>query len=130
MLVVDASVAVHVCLSVDGFALLGRRELVAPPLLWSEATSALHELNWRREISAALASAAIERLVDAPIELRRPRTLVQEAWRIAGELGWAKTYDAEYLALARLLECRFLTIDSRLKRGASRLVEIIGPNEL
>jgi hypothetical protein len=28
-----------------------------------------------------------------------PKGLSDEAWRIADRLGWAKTYDAEYLAL-------------------------------
>ena len=31
-------------------------------------------------------------------------------------MGWAQTYDAEYLALARLLRCRLLTTDAKLKR--------------
>ena len=29
-----------------------------------------------------------------------------EAWRIADELGWARTYGAEYVALGSLLGCR------------------------
>jgi predicted nucleic acid-binding protein len=56
--------------------------------------------------------------------------LCAEAWRVAEELGWAKTYDAEYVALARMLRCRLLTRDERLRRGAARLVEAIGPTEL
>lgn len=44
--------------------------------------------------------------------------------------GWAKTYDAEYVALAHLLGSRLLTLDARLRRTASRLVEILGPTEL
>ncbi|MGH2992705.1 MAG: hypothetical protein ACRDL1_04125 [Solirubrobacterales bacterium] len=38
--------------------------------------------------------------------------------------------DAGYVALARRLECPLLTIDARLKRGAERIVEIVGPTEL
>lgn len=30
---------------------------------------------------------------------------MDEAWRIAQQFGWAKTYDAEYLALAKILGC-------------------------
>jgi predicted nucleic acid-binding protein len=40
------------------------------------------------------------------------------------------TYDAEYVALARLLGCRLFTVDERLRRGAGRLVEVVGPREL
>jgi predicted nucleic acid-binding protein len=44
--------------------------------------------------------------------------------------GWAKTYDAEYVALAKLLDCRLLTVDGRLRRGADRLGFVITPAEL
>lgn len=49
---------------------------------------------------------------------------------MAEELGWAKTYDAEYVALARLNNCRLLTLDARLKRAAGHLVDIVAPSEL
>jgi predicted nucleic acid-binding protein len=45
-------------------------------------------------------------------------------------MGWAKTYDAEYLALARLLGCRVVTLDLRLRRGADRLGLVVTPGEL
>ena len=45
-------------------------------------------------------------------------------------MGWAKTYDAEYLALAELLDCRFVTLDARLHRGAARLGFVLSPTEL
>jgi predicted nucleic acid-binding protein len=56
--------------------------------------------------------------------------LTAEARRIADQLGWAKTHDAEYLALARLLKCRLLTTDAKLKVAASRLLNVIGPADL
>jgi hypothetical protein len=46
------------------------------------------------------------------------------------ELGWAKTYDANYVALARILDCRLVTLDARLRRGTARLGFVIGPTEL
>ena len=130
MLVLDASAAVQAALAADGFDLLRGQTLVAPPLLRSETVSVLHELAWRREVSAAAARIALERLLEAPVLRRRPRGLAREAWRVADELGWAKTYDAEYVALARILDCPLLTLDARLKRGASRLVEVVGPADL
>lgn len=130
MLVIDASAAVQAALSTDGFAHLSDEELVAPALLWSETLSVLHELGWRRSISRTLADEAFARFGAAPIAMRRPSRLAEEAWRVADELGWAKTYDAEYLALARLLRCRLLTLDARLRNRAASLVQIVGPTEL
>ena len=46
-------------------------------------------------------------------------------------LGWAKTYDAEYVALAQILDIPILTRDRRLARGgASRFVRLLGPMDL
>lgn len=130
MLVVDASYAVQACLAPDAFTPLGDPDLVAPPLWWAEVTSTVHALGWRGTITPLLAAEAFERLLVAPVEPRAPRSLRQEAWRVADTLGWAKTYDAEYVALARLLDCPLLTLDNRLRRGATRLVKVIGPTEL
>jgi predicted nucleic acid-binding protein len=130
LLVVDASAVVQACLAVEGFDLFGSERLVAPALLWSEASSVIHELGWRREISERLASMAFDALLRAPVNVREPRRLRREAWRIADDLGWAKTYDAEYVALARLLDCPLFTVDDRLRRGAARVVRIIGPREV
>ena len=129
MLVVDAALVVTACLSESGLEPLAKEQLVAPYLMWSEATSVLHELRFRKEISAQLAVIALERLNRADVSPRRPKGLVDEAWRIADRLGWAKTYDAEYLALARLLRCRLMTTDAKLRSAGSRVVAVIGPAE-
>jgi predicted nucleic acid-binding protein len=130
MVVVDAAVVVTACLAEAGFEPLAREELVAPYLMWSEASSVLHELKWRKEISSQLAKVALERLTTADVSGRRPKGLAAEAWRVADQLGWTKTYDAEYVALARLLKCRLVTTDAKLKAAASRMLNVIGPAEL
>ena len=107
-----------------------REALVAPHLMWSEASSVLHELKWRREISEELAAIALQRLASADISARRPKALTAEAWSIADRLGWTKTYDAEYLALARLLRCPLLTTDAKLKSAGIRVAQVIGATEL
>lgn len=130
MLVVDASVVVPDCTTGRGFDYLRDRELVAPPLLWSEARSMLHEAAWRGAITRSVAAAAHERLQSAPIGRRDDPELGSRAWDIAEELGWGKTYDAEYVALASLLECRLVTLDGRLRRRADRLGFVVAPAEL
>ena len=130
MLVVDASVAVPACRVEDGFDELRDDNLVAPWRMWSEARSALHEAAWRGALSNEDAVAAHERLEASRVRPRGHRRLGREAWRIADELGWAKTYDSEYVALAALLGCRLVTLDARLRRGADRLGLVVSPAEL
>ena len=98
--------------------------------MWSEARSALHERAWRNELGVNEAQRARTRLEEVEVKVRKHPGLAEEAWRIADELGWAKTYDAEYVALASLLGCRLVTVDGRLRRGADRLGFVVGPTEL
>jgi predicted nucleic acid-binding protein len=129
-LVIDASVAVVSSLANDGFATLGDETLVAPFLMWSEARSALHELLWRGEIAVEDARTAQSRLETCPVAQRRHRSLGEHAWQIADQFGWAKSYDAEYVALAQLLGCRLVTLDAGLRRTTQRLGFVVSPSEL
>lgn len=126
-IVIDASAALHVAASERGFAGLAAAQLVAPALLWSECTSVLREMHYRGEISTALKDAALARLLGGAIQKRSTRRLYVEASRIAVELGWAKTYDAEYVALARMLQAPLVTRDARLLRGARRVLPVVNP---
>jgi predicted nucleic acid-binding protein len=130
MLVIDASAAVDLCLSPNGFEALASEELLAPPLILSESLAALHEMRWRDEIPEDMTTLALERRREMPIQIEQPADLSDEAWRIADEFGWAKTYDAEYVALAKLSNCRLVTVDGRLRRGADRLGFVVTPAEL
>ena len=130
MLVIDASAALYLLASADGLQPFAAQELAAPALLWSEVTSVLNEMRWRGEISAALADAAFERLLAAPIDRRVDAALYRQARQLAQEVGWAKTYDAEYVALARMQGASLLSRDERLRRGAGRLVTVVGPDEV
>ena len=130
MLVLDTGVVLTACSAQDGFALFGGEALAATPLMWSEFRSVLHEALWRGEISGSLATATLEALEAAPIALQDPPHLGTTAWRLADDFGWAKTYDAEHVALAQILGCPLVTLDRRLRRGAARLGFVITPNEL
>lgn len=71
-----------------------------------------------------------DRVLAAPVRRHEPDVLAKEAWEVAGEMGWAKTYDANYVALARILDCRLITLDARMRRGTTRLGFVVGPTEL
>jgi predicted nucleic acid-binding protein len=130
VLVVDASVALPACRVDDGFAVLGDPDLVAPPFMWTEARSSLHETLWRNEIERVEALAVLRRLEDCPVKPTTYDSLGPDSWALADELGWAKTYDAEYLTLARHLDARVVTLDARLRRGADRTGLVVAPGEL
>ena len=65
----------------------------------------LHSMAFGREISPELAEQGLERFLSGKIKVeeRRPDGLAKAAWQVAEEFGWAMTYDAEYVALARML---------------------------
>ena len=130
MLVVDATVAFDAAFDAIVFDRIEPMNPVGPPLLWSETTAALRQVAFRGSVTGDEASTALSHFLSSPIDRRSPRRLYVEAWNLAAQLGWAKTYDAEYIALARLLECPLLTTDGRLKRRADHLAEIIGPTQL
>lgn len=129
-LVIDASAALYLLASREGIEPFAPFDLVSPALLWSEVTSVLNEMRWRRELSPELAQTAFDRLLGSPIDRRTDDGLYRDAREVARTLGWAKTYDAEYVALARSLHVDLMSRDERLRRGAAHLVSVVTPDEL
>ena len=126
-LVVDASAILKAVLVEDGFSPFEGRSLHAPTLLWSETLSGISQLAWRTEISAEEADAAVERLSVAPLTRHDSADLLRDALEIARALGWAKTYDAEYVALARKLGLPLFSVDARLMRGIAGVAGVRRP---
>jgi predicted nucleic acid-binding protein len=56
------------------------------------------------------------------IRLLGDAVLRRRAWDIADQLGWASTYDAEYVALTQLQADALVTLDSDLARRVDGLV--------
>ena len=65
-----------------------------------------------------------------PIRLLGDAVLRRRAWEIADELGWASTYDAEYIALTQLQADAFVTLDAKLARRVKDLVPVATVDEL
>jgi predicted nucleic acid-binding protein len=129
-LVVDASVAIAASHSPIGFARFKGHDLLAPQLLLVEASSVLHEMAWRDEITKERGRVMLDRILEAPINIQTPAKLLHSAWDLADKMGWAKTYDAQYVALARILDCKLVTLDERLIRGIERLDLAVQPRDL
>ncbi len=129
-LVVDSSVILAACLAGGRLGRLEGHQLHGPAHLPAEVTSTLREQVFRTEVSPDVALDALERLSGLAIEYATPGSLAREAYQLAAANGWAKTYDAEYVALARRLDCRLVTLDRRLQRGAAKLAAVIGPTDL
>ena len=129
-LVIDASACLEVCLAASGFALLDDHELLAPPLIRSEVLSALRTLDWRRGVSVELVTQARARIPTMPIDFEVGPEHLARSWSVASRLGWAKTYDAEYVALAEHLDVPLLSVDLRLQRGAGAIVQIVSPSDI
>ena len=133
MLVLDASTLVAAVLAPEAarWDRLLRRDpdLVTPFLGRSEAMAVLHEKARRREIAPDIAREKLAALITAPVALKTLQE-PERAWRVADQLGWAKTYDAEYVALAQEVGGGLATLDRSLMRRVGGLVNLVDVSDL
>jgi predicted nucleic acid-binding protein len=118
--VVDASAVLH--LASAGVEVGGAHKLLAPTLLRSQTLSALHEAVQRGEIGADVARSRLTRIGRMPIRLLGDAVLRRRAWDLADQLGWASTYNAEYVALTQLQADALVTLDAELARSLEGIV--------
>ena len=119
--VVDAGAVLH--LASEEVEVSDKHELLAPTLLRSQTLSALHEAVQRGEIPADVARDRLARIGRMPIRLLGDAVLRRRAWEVADQLGWASTYDAEYVALTQLQADALVTLDAELARSVEGIVE-------
>lgn len=120
--VVDCGVVLQ--LVSEGVDVAPEHELLAPTLLRSQTLSALHEAVHNGELAADVARERLKNVGAMPIRLLGDAVLRRRAWEIAEQLGWAETYDAEYLALTQLQADAFVTLDAELARQAEGVVPL------
>jgi predicted nucleic acid-binding protein len=118
--VVDAGTVIH--LASEDVDVSDTHELLAPTLLRSQTLSALHEAVQRGEIATDVARELLARIGRMRIRLLGDAVLRRRAWDIADQLGWASTYDAEYVALTQLQADAFVTMDAELARSVEGIV--------
>ena len=118
--VVDTSAVLH--LASTEVEASDEHELLAPTLLRSQTLSALHEAVQRGEVPADVARERLARIQRMPIRLLGDAVLRRRAWEVADQLGWASTYNAEYVALTLLQADAFVTLDAELARAVEDIV--------
>jgi predicted nucleic acid-binding protein len=118
--VVDAGAVLH--LASEDVDVPNKHKLLAPTLLRSQTLSALHEAVQGGKLQADVARERLTRIGRMPIRLLGDAVLRRRAWELADELGWASTYDAEYVALTQLQADAFITLDAKLARSVEGIV--------
>ena len=118
--VVDAGAVLR--LASEEIEIPREHELLAPTLLRSQTLSALHEAVQRGELRADVARERLARIGRMPIRLLGDAVLRRRAWELADRLGWASTYDAEYVALTQLQADALVTLDADLARSVEGIV--------
>ena len=98
-------------------------QLVAPALVRSQALARLYGQARRGDISGAEGLARVRRVNSLKVRFLGDKVLQSQAWKVADQLGWETTYDAEYVALTQLQADAFVTSDEALAGAVSGLVK-------
>ena len=126
--VVDCGVVLH--LAGEGIEVPAEHKLLAPALVRSQALSALHEAVHGGEIAPDVALDRLARISAMPIRLLGDAVLRRRAWDLAEQLGWAETYEAEYIALTQLQADAFVTLNAKLALRVEGIVRTATLEEL
>jgi predicted nucleic acid-binding protein len=98
-------------------------QLVAPTLVRSQALAALYDAARRGEITASQGLERVTRINSLKVRFLGDKVLQRTAWKVANQLGWETTYDAEFVALTQLQADAFVTSDRELAEAVSDVVD-------
>jgi predicted nucleic acid-binding protein len=98
--------------------------------MWSEVSASVRRAVATGRASRDVGQATLDRVFAARIRRRSGDEMYRRAIDLAGELGWSKSYDAEYLALAQIERVPVVTLDARLRTAAERLVGVIDVRDI
>ncbi len=114
----------------DDIEISDEHELLAPTLIRSQFVSELFECVKSGEMTEEEGRAMLERFGEIKMRLLGDAVLRRVAWKVASQLGWDSTYDAEFVALTQLQADAFVTLDSELAQQVEGLVETASINDL
>ena len=99
-------------------------QILAPTLLRSQVLSLLYQAVHQGEMTKESADQRLNDVRGLRVRLLGDRVLQNLAWKVADQLGWSNTYDAEYVALTQLQADAFITLDEQLAHAVKNLVTI------
>jgi predicted nucleic acid-binding protein len=120
--VIGPDVAIQ--LATDQTVIGDEHQLVAPTLLRSQMLSMLYQAVHRGELTKKDADRQLNYVRGLRIRLLGDRVLQNVAWKVADQLGWPDTHNAEYVALTQLQADAFITLDGRLAHAVKNLVTV------
>ncbi len=99
-------------------------QLLAPTLLRSQLLSQLYQAVRRGEITRQDAEAQLNYARGLRMRLLGDRVLQSVAWKVADQLGWPDTLDAEYVALTQLQADALITLNQEFAAAVKGLVTV------
>ena len=115
---------VAVVLARDQVVISEAHQVLAPTLLRSQLLSLLYQAVLRGEMTRKDAAQRLDYVRGLRMRLLGDRVLQSVAWKIADELGWPDTMDAEYVALTQLQADALITLDERLADAVNEVVTV------
>lgn len=126
--VIDAPLAID--LASGGVTVPPQHSLAAPTLLRSQVLALIYQSVRRGELDDRAGRKVLDDIRGLRIRLLGDRVLQGRAWRIAAELGWPDTFQAEYIALTQLQADALATADAKLADAARAFVETVSPADI
>lgn len=99
-------------------------QLLAPTLLRSQLLSQLYQAVRQGEITKQDADRQLNYARGLQMRLLGDRVLQSVAWKIADQLGWPDTLDAEYVALTQLQADALITLNPQFAAAVKGLVTV------
>lgn len=120
--VIDPLAAIE--LSRDKVVIAGDHQLVAPSSLRSQCLGILYRAVRSGDVEPDEARRILDGIASMRIRLLGDRVSRAVAWRIAEQLDWDDTANAEYIAVAQLQADAFITLDPELARHVAGVIEL------
>ena len=108
----------------EELAIADEHNLLAPTLLRSQLLSKLYGAVRQGEMTKKEADQHLGYIRGLKLRLLGDHVLQNVAWKVADQLGWPDTLNAEYIALTQLQADAFITLDEDLASAVKKLVMV------